>query len=43
MEKPEFDVFQWANSVDEVKNNISEELFLLTKTTLRTKYVIAMF
>ena len=27
----EFDVFQWANSVDEVKNNISVELFLFNK------------
>ena len=35
-EKPEFDVFQWANSVDEIKNNVSVELFLFN-----TKFAIA--
>lgn len=40
MEKPEFDVFQWANSVDEVKNNISVELFLFNKnyTPYKVRY-----
>ncbi len=39
-EKPEFDVFQWANSVDEVKNNISVELFLFNKnyTPYKVRY-----
>ena len=26
-----FDVFQWANNVDEIKNNVSVELFLFNK------------
>ena len=36
----EFDVFQWANSVDEVKNNISLELFLFNKnyTPYKVRY-----
>ena len=36
----EFDVFQWANSVDEVKNNISVELFLFNKnyTPYKVRY-----
>ena len=40
MEQPEFDVFQWANSVDEVKNNISVELFLFNKnyTPYKVRY-----
>ena len=39
-EKPDFDVFQWANSVDEVKNNISVELFLFNKnyTPYKVRY-----
>ncbi len=39
-EQPEFDVFQWANSVDEVKNNISVELFLFNKnyTPYKVRY-----
>ena len=38
--QPEFDVFQWANSVDEVKNNISVELFLFNKnyTPYKVRY-----
>ena len=38
--KSEFDVFQWANSVDEVKNNISVELFLFNKnyTPYKVRY-----
>ena len=40
MEQPEFDVFQWANAVDEVKNNISVELFLFNKnyTPYKVRY-----
>ena len=40
MEQSEFDVFQWANSVDEVKNNISVELFLFNKnyTPYKVRY-----
>ena len=26
MEKTDFDVFLWANEIDEVKNNVSAEL-----------------
>ena len=26
-----FDVFLWANEIDEVKNNVSAELFLFNK------------
>ena len=39
MEK-EFDVFQWANAVDEVKNNVSVELFLFNKnyTPYKVRY-----
>lgn len=35
-----FDVFHWANSIDEVKNNISIELFLFNKnyTPYRVRY-----
>ena len=33
MENEPFDVFLWANEVDEIKNNVSAELFCLTKTT----------
>jgi hypothetical protein len=38
--QPEFDVFQWANSVDEVKNNVSVELFLFNKnyTPYKVRY-----
>ena len=44
MEKSEFDVFQWANSVDEVKNNISVELFLFNKnyTPYKVRYSDAL-
>ena len=39
MEEP-FDVFLWANEVDEVKNNVSVELFLFNKnyTPFKVKY-----
>lgn len=39
-EKSEFDVFQWANSVDEIKNNVSVELFLFNKnyTPYKVRY-----
>ena len=33
MEKTDFDVFLWANEIDEVKNNVSAELFCLTRIT----------
>ena len=35
-----FDVFQWANSVDEIKNNVSVELFLFNKnyTPYKVRY-----
>ena len=35
-----FDVFHWANEIDEVKNNISVELFLFNKnyTPYRVRY-----
>ena len=35
-----FDVFHWANEIDEVKNNVSVELFLFNKnyTPYRVKY-----
>ena len=38
--QPEFDVFQWANSVDEIKNNVSVELFLFNKnyTPYKVRY-----
>ncbi|MBR2741472.1 DUF4868 domain-containing protein [Candidatus Saccharibacteria bacterium] len=40
MEKNDFDVFLWANEVDEVKNNVSAELFLFNKnyTPFKIKY-----
>ncbi len=36
----EFDVFLWANEIDEVKNNVSAELFLFNKnyTPFKIKY-----
>ena len=36
----EFDVFLWANEIDEVKNNVSAELFLFNKnyTPYKIKY-----
>lgn len=36
----DFDVFQWANEVDEVKNNVSVELFLFNKnyTPYKVRY-----
>lgn len=42
--RPEFDVFQWANSVDEVKNNVSVELFLFNKnyTPYKVRYSDAL-
>ena len=43
--KNTFDVFHWANEIDEVKNNVSVELFLfnkklhtLSRPLLRTAY-----
>jgi hypothetical protein len=35
-----FDVFQWANNVDEIKNNVSVELFLFNKnyTPYKVRY-----
>jgi hypothetical protein len=41
---PEFDVFQWANSVDEIKNNVSVELFLFNKnyTPYKVRYSDAL-
>ena len=38
MEK--FDVFLWANEVEEVKNNVSVELFLFNKnyTPFKVRY-----
>ena len=40
MDKNDFDVFLWANEVDEVKNNVSAELFLFNKnyTPFKIKY-----
>ena len=40
----EFDVFQWANAVDEVKNNVSVELFLFNKnyTPYKVRYSDAL-
>lgn len=40
MENEPFDVFLWANEVDEVKNNVSAELFLFNKnyTPYKIKY-----
>jgi len=36
----DFDVFQWANEVDEIKNNVSVELFLFNKnyTPFKIRY-----
>ena len=36
----DFDVFQWANSVEEIKNNVSVELFLFNKnyTPYKVRY-----
>ena len=31
MENEPFDAFLWANEIDEVKNNVSAELFLFNK------------
>lgn len=38
--KPDFDVFQWANNIDEIKNNVSVELFLFNKnyTPYKVRY-----
>lgn len=38
--KTTFDVFQWANSIDEIKNNVSVELFLFNKnyTPFKVRY-----
>ena len=40
MENEPFDVFLWANEVDEVKNNVSAELFLFNKnyTPFKIRY-----
>lgn len=40
MENEPFDVFLWANEVDEVKNNVSAELYLFNKnyTPFRIRY-----
>lgn len=42
--KPDFDVFQWANNVDEIKNNVSVELFLFNKnyTPYKVRYSDAL-
>ncbi len=42
--QPEFDVFQWANNVDEIKNNVSVELFLFNKnyTPYKVRYSDAL-
>ncbi|MBP5204721.1 DUF4868 domain-containing protein [Candidatus Saccharibacteria bacterium] len=42
MEK--FDVFQWANEIDEIKNNVSVELFLFNKnyTPYKVRYSDAL-
>lgn len=39
-----FDVFQWANNIDEVKNNVSVELFLFNKnyTPYKVRYSDAL-
>lgn len=39
-----FDVFHWANEIDEVKNNVSVELFLFNKnyTPYRVRYADAL-
>lgn len=36
----QFDVFLWANEIDEIKNNVSVELFLFNKhyTPFKVKY-----
>ena len=38
--KDNFDVFLWANEVDEIKNNVSAELFLFNKnyTPFKIRY-----
>lgn len=38
--KTTFDVFKWANSIDEIKNNVSVELFLFNKnyTPFKVRY-----
>lgn len=43
-DQSEYDVFQWANSVDEVKNNVSVELFLFNKnyTPYKVRYSDAL-
>lgn len=40
MEEEKFDVFLWANEVDEIKNNVSVELFLFNKnyTPFKVRY-----
>ena len=42
MENTEFDVFLWANEIDEIKNNVSAELFLFNKnyTPYKIKYSV---
>ncbi|MBQ6510677.1 DUF4868 domain-containing protein [Candidatus Saccharibacteria bacterium] len=40
MEKSQFDVFLWANEIDEIKNNVSVELFLFNRnyTPYKVRY-----
>ena len=40
----DFDIFQWANAIDEVKNNVSVELFLFNKnyTPYKVRYSDAL-
>ena len=40
MEETNFDVFLWANEIDEIKNNVSAELFLFNKnyTPFKIRY-----
>ena len=40
MEEERFDVFHWANEIDEIKNNVSVELFLFNKnyTPFKVRY-----
>ena len=40
MDETPFDVFHWANEIDEIKNNVSVELFLFNKnyTPFKVRY-----
>ena len=44
MDKEPFDVFLWANEVDEIKGNVSVELFLFNKnyTPFKIRYSEAL-